>query len=973
MFNQLIDSGIRPDVAGELVNSGNGAGAAARVGNALMQYTGAAPSKTSQKAIRHFQTADALGSYFMRSGQPQLMAAGTALKNVAAMGGKLNESHYQLAERMNYRFRGMKDNLPQLFTESMASGPHRVATALFNDPNLGPQRWAEIRDKVFSQPARRERALSTDKGGNVQFSDTTAAIASYMDRNPRFTNRMSPRDFVDRFVGDIAVTSLIPEIPADKRAVELGQQAGFGVPSSGIIIRSDGQAKEMYRGVGEDHYLPFSAKALPELRDAQYVRTRVLGGHTGEDITTLVASGARRATVVSGSGVFSIELKPNTSLVGRMAQPEVAAMGERYERILDKLSSSGIYAVDLPNETMTELRRKAAEFTGKMPEDEEYKTHLTKLVTKARAQAAQITQEDIDSITERVDAQMELDTSAQSPQQKARLRDELLKDAMQDKENEKVRTLSLNGEGYALALETLRMQYPSIIANVEYESINDFVKNRELGGVLDRAAVTIRNRRNAKDSGLVKPGQTSAFAGNKKWSDERLEASRAEVLSSVVRRAAAAAEPAAAANAAEPGGEAAGAAAPGGAAANAAAAARAGTLPAAAGGADAAAAPSRGTGATVATLRTTMDKSTENALNAGASKLSGLLVADGVSVDQISGKKFLDMLIDDDPNSDAEDAKQPRRAQKAWAQAIPTAKRGYFTGSISGSALSGLGAGVTDPVGMEHSMRSPEGIVGVMYATFAGNKHLLAGLQHDQSVSPAASALSEDQKAELGAAVDELASLQLMHSGATTSQASEKLDEVTPSFFVRPEYLRFVEQNIQSGGLPEQLANLEKVLNDDSAPETAQRKRAAAGALDLLKGDDKFRSEVMHGTDISADPFEGLSVLGLLALQSKIQQEINAATPSGTGRGKALIEALGIDFSSIGSTDQPALLKAKQDAYKQYQDAIGAEYVYRLMGGGDVGPKVLGQHRGRLSKNSDLVEEFLRLTRESPPSLVPRA
>lgn len=954
MFQQLLDSGMRPDIAAELMSGQGGQGAAGKINDALMGYTGQKANTPAAKAKKHFDMADALGDYFIRSGSPQLAAAGAALKNTAKLGNRLSPEHYELAERMNYRFRGMKDRLPKRFSDSMNSAQHRAAEAMFEQPDLTPERWAQIREKVFSAPARQERSLSTDRSGNVKFSDVPLAIASHMDRSGKYTSKLSPRDYVDQFVNDVAVTSLIEELPTDMRAVELGQQAGFGVPSSGIIIRSDGRAKEMYRGVGEDHYLPFSAKALPELRDGQYVRTRVVGGLTGEDITTLVTSGARRATVVSGSGVFTLDLKPNTSLGGRMTSPEVAAMGERYERILDKLVDSKLYAVDLPAAKKAELRQAAIQYTDSMPGtpafDDRYKT----LVNQARAEASQLNEGDIEKVTEGIDAMLASESFG-SPQMKAKVRDDLIREALEDKEKEKVRLLGLNAEGYALALETLRLQYPAIIDRVDHETLKEFVENRELGDVIDRASLSLRNRPNKRDDtsggNYVEAGTTRRY--EKKW---RVDRQRPERVAQVMRTVEQAVETSEAPSAGSSGDAAASTTGPagGGSAPSSGGAA----APQAGGGAQtppAASASPPGAGATFDEIRGQMEKSNARAVKDARSRLSA--AAQSVTVEQ--GRSG---MAEEAAKGDAE-------AQGAWSKAL----RGDI--KLTSYVIDEVGPLLIDKNAVENSVRSPEGLAGIMSAIYPRRGGALMGLRGLIDSDAATLSASNQDHLEIADSIklsaDLLASSALVQDGAGIDPApTGKLDEFSPRFAVNPEYLAFVKKTFGSGQSGEQLANLEKVLNDKTRKDTKRRAAARDGVFKYLTAEDSDMKTLNHGGGLSTDPYEGMSVLGLLALQEIIRQEIDDADDASSSGGKLVEAIVGKDFSKVPKGDQAAMNSVKEKAYKAYQDAIGAEFARRTLGGGGVGPKVMAGNVV-LSKEEETVQEFLRLLQEKPPVLLP--
>ena len=139
---------------------------------------------------------------------------------------------------------------------------------------------------------------------------------------------------------------------------DLAQGIGRDLPSEGVVIDANGKVVTQATGIGGDHYQPFNLKGRKALEGGQYVRTRQLGGLTTDDLRTLLTSNARAGMVVSASGVFDIEFDPSFRNQKRLSE-RALGMVDTYERILDQLAASNIYARDLDPKTKAELHEKA--------------------------------------------------------------------------------------------------------------------------------------------------------------------------------------------------------------------------------------------------------------------------------------------------------------------------------------------------------------------------------------------------------------------------------------------------------------------------------------------------------------------------------------------------------------------------------------------------------------------------------------
>ena len=289
--------------------------------------------------------------------------------------------------------------------------------------------------------------------------------------------------------------------------LHLHTNSGAIAPSQGIIIDSKGGLATQAVGYGDDHYLPFNLKNLKSLKGGEYIRTRTLGGPTTEDVYTGMVSGARAFTVVSHSGVYTVEFADDFR-GGRRLNDKSARMVKRYAMLLDSLNAEQVTLTDVPPDRKKELMARAL---GRFPGDDDAvrasrDKYFHRLVDDERrepkpsAEQKQIwAQEFLDTkaanfrtvsgeeatwnnVRGRMMAQIVSETG-DDPEYVAQQFStpdgaivasgwgEEYKKYTQTKEREYVaqqKPLKLNGEGYYLALQALQEQFPYYISNVEY-------------------------------------------------------------------------------------------------------------------------------------------------------------------------------------------------------------------------------------------------------------------------------------------------------------------------------------------------------------------------------------------------------------------------------------------------------------------------------------------------------------------------
>jgi hypothetical protein len=257
-----------------------------------------------------------------------------------------------------------------------------------------------------------------------------------------------------------SIQYLMGRLPSQKWS-KLQQAAGKIPPSEGIIINADGRVITQAVGYSDDHYLPFNLKNLKGLQGGHYVRSRSQGGLTTEDIYTGLVSGARSVTVVSRSGVFTMNFEDDFR-GGRRYNDKAAGMVSRYAKTLDAVKSKQVEREPLKLEERAAIRDEV---------EEEYKGmdlprgELEDLVKERENEYKSRPSLTKDELAE-IDALARKDNEGDD--RKYRMaRSALITDRMEAKTQ---RAWQLDGEGYSVAMEALREQFPYYVSSVQYQT-----------------------------------------------------------------------------------------------------------------------------------------------------------------------------------------------------------------------------------------------------------------------------------------------------------------------------------------------------------------------------------------------------------------------------------------------------------------------------------------------------------------------
>lgn len=371
---------------------------------------------------------------------------------------------------------------------------------------------------VLRQQVEEAQDFAEGKGdwSSRSAANPVVAVGRYHQGLPRSQDQMALNVGGDAAVAWMLGMTGAPSQLPDKKSAELSMASGEVPPSRGVIIDADGDLVSQAVGFNGDHYLPFDLRNLSRLYGGQYVRTRALGGPTGEDLYASVMTGARQFQIVSNSGVFTVEFDPNLRGSKRYGD-KARRMVTRYEQMLEVLAdpNNGVYERDLDPETRREIRRKAAEASST---PEQFRDQVQTMENHARMMGALASEEgDDDAAMEaanniaRHKVEQEIASTPRSvqpsPQGKLRRIVEVRNEEYARLTGGQVKRMSLNGAGYDRALKALQAEFPYFIRNTDWQQLPEWISTR---GMKNEPA---HSRDRANDRGYVEPGQTNPTLG----------------------------------------------------------------------------------------------------------------------------------------------------------------------------------------------------------------------------------------------------------------------------------------------------------------------------------------------------------------------------------------------------------------------------------------------------------------------------
>jgi len=403
-------------------------------------------------------------------------AGGSALAELANANPELRR---QLADSLGMpQAADDKSNLSRLFDVLGAGGAVLSEIPGFEKTGqmaalvgtMGPEA-----EKVLGPYVQRSayRYRGTEKNPDMELRDPQAGLTEdQIKKIGKEFPESSPEQLSMQMRADAAASILMETLPEDPIVARLSEASGQVLPSQGVIYDADGKLVSQSVGYTDDHYLPFDLSNLARLRGGQYVRTRQQGGMTGEDIYTTVMSGARQAEVVSSSGVFTIHMAPDFR-GGRAMSDKARGMYTNYLKILDAVDKSGLYLEDISPQEQFKIRQEVTELLGEDASENEIRDMTRRRVDRARAEAMKV-DETAASRTALLSLDMSPDTDPKSLRGMERRRyEDALADALDEQRATAANELRLNAEGYSVALETLRQQFPYFIKDVKFRRLSE--------------------------------------------------------------------------------------------------------------------------------------------------------------------------------------------------------------------------------------------------------------------------------------------------------------------------------------------------------------------------------------------------------------------------------------------------------------------------------------------------------------------
>ena len=445
----------------------------------LSQSLNVNPSSRDTKMTRFFNQMTAGGDIL--AGIPGAESYGKFAQFVGTTGPQAEKVLGPYVQRAAYRYRGTE------------TSPDRDLVRMFNGAEMS----------------------RVDSLANGNFSAEEEAAAAAMLQGPRAAEKLGSRLMITavqrskeglsadslkmQVRSDVAAAELVKTLPQDPIISRLSEKSGSILPSQGILIDSKGKIVSQAVGFADDHYLPFDLKNMSSLRGGQYVRTRQSGGLTGEDVYTAVTLGARMVTVVSPSGVFTLEMAPDFRGARSMSD-KARGVYDRYLKILDAVDASQDYLQDIPASERAKIEQGVRALRLG---DDRTKSLIQERVNEARERSQQLDDTQIEAIEQRILENRYRGVTRDSLRgQDARRFADDLAEAIDEEQGKLTNKLRLNGQGYSVALSTLKQQYPYFIKSVRYQELNKFAENQGLQGV--------KGRTYANDRGYVAPGGIKA-------------------------------------------------------------------------------------------------------------------------------------------------------------------------------------------------------------------------------------------------------------------------------------------------------------------------------------------------------------------------------------------------------------------------------------------------------------------------------
>jgi len=454
-----------------------------RLGN-LAQTLNRNYSAESQSRLGRFFDRVAAGGSVMQQIDPTSQY-GNMARFVGTFGPEAEKVLGPYVQQAAYRYRGTEKEPDLALIRQFNSPSMNAVTAAANDPR------GDIAEKLANEAASGTQDVVVNSAENQMNTLSRTRGGAY-----------TPDELTMRVRADVAARHLLDTLPDDPFVADVSLKAGTVLPSQGVIIDTDGDVITQSVGFTDDHYLPFDLKNLNSLRGGQYVRTRQQGGLTSEDIYTAVRTGARMATVVSSSGVFSLEFDPNFR--GARANSDKARqMYDRYIKILDAVENSGLYVQDITPAEKAKIDTQARQIAGN--DEQEFRAVQERLLSQRRLAGQNIDDDTVQELEAQARQQVELEGRKYSQDRLERRVSDVFDELVSAEQTKRVSQLRLNAKGYDVALQTLQQQFPYFIRSASYQPLTS-AQGGFLQGLRQGGQAGARQKLGSTDKGYVRPG-----------------------------------------------------------------------------------------------------------------------------------------------------------------------------------------------------------------------------------------------------------------------------------------------------------------------------------------------------------------------------------------------------------------------------------------------------------------------------------
>lgn len=406
--------------------------------------------KATGQALSAFGAASGVAG---NPGAAHLVAAGATAQLAGELGPQAEKILGNPLRRTAYRYRGTEKT------------PDKKLQNQVHDLS---QRAQTLGDAFYSgDPTKRAQVEAVFNG--LPDDPTKAALNAALrsNKNGDQARLAASQDF-------IAAQMIHDDRIPDLKAAKLSHNAGQMPPSVGYIVDSDGDVVSEAQGVNGDHYLPFDLKNLHAMHGGGYVRTRTVGGPTDEDLYTALATGARRLTVVSHSGVFTMQFAPDVR-GSRRNSDKSRAMVKRYSQLLAQIDSGKEMETAFSPETIAAIKAKAR---GSAPGNAKAQHEkFNELLDERKQELLYGSDEDLDTMAEDQVA------SLHAPQTGYRATNgpahaQQLREAKAQIRAEQERVYRLDGHGYSAAMSALQQEFPFYLEKPTFEPTNKFLEAR---------------------------------------------------------------------------------------------------------------------------------------------------------------------------------------------------------------------------------------------------------------------------------------------------------------------------------------------------------------------------------------------------------------------------------------------------------------------------------------------------------------